>query len=164
MPRGARNSGQRGRSITRDERARREAFVEDQLATFVPLRELYPAFRARFKTNLRTAQKYVRRVHEQWSKEGKGVDRDAKRVEIEHGADAAFRLAMARMDARAAVSALDLKAKLHGLLRVQTEVSGPNGGAIPLDDARGALAAALARVAAEAQSGAPGGAAGVAPG
>lgn len=102
--------------IERDEVARRLAFVEEQLATLTPLRELYPAFRKKFGTSQRTAERYVRRVHEAWAAEAP-AKREHKRGEIERAADVLYRVALARKDARGMSAALDLKAKLHGLYR-----------------------------------------------
>jgi hypothetical protein len=103
-------------------------FVEERLAELMPLHELYPAFRKQFGVGQRCAERYVARVHAQWAAEVR-VDREAKRAEIEHAADAVFRAALTKKDFRSANAALDLKSKLHGLQR--TEVSGPNGGPIP---------------------------------
>lgn len=109
-------------TIPRDEVERREAFVEDALAGLTPLAELYRAFRATFQTGQRTAERYVRRVHERWAAEP-GADRAGKRREIERAADLAFRLARADNNPRAMVAALDLKAKLHGLDRPEADAA-----------------------------------------
>lgn len=114
------------RRVTRKEVDARMAYVEDALARLMPLRELYPLFRSEFGASQRTAERYVRRVHERWNSEST-LSREQKRAEIERAADLAFRVALARKDSRAATSALELKAKLHGLLAERHEHSGPNG-------------------------------------
>jgi hypothetical protein len=172
MPaKGARLSGQPGHCIPRDEIARRLAFVEDALAAMLPTDRVKREFRREFGVGERCAEKYLRRVLDRWEAEGKAaVDRDAKRVEIEQGLNLTVRRALAgpRPDARAAVNALQLKAKLHGLAHDRLEHSGPAGGPIPhhhhdvdaghLSERIGALARALGGAGGPAGPGAPAGA------
>lgn len=160
-PRAKRLSGKPGRPVPRDEVARRERFVEDALAAMQTVEQVKRDFRAEFKTGQRCAEKYVRRVHDRWTAEGKAtVDREAKRVEIERAADLAFRRALEgpKPDLRAAAAILQLKAKLHGLASDRLEHSGPNGGPIPHkhDVDAAALSARIAALAAGRPGGAPG--------
>lgn len=161
-PRTKRLSGKPGRPVPRDEVARREQFVEDALAEMQTVTQIKQAFRAEFKVGQRCAEKYVRRVHDRWQAEGKAtVDREAKRVEIERAADLAFRRAWQgpRPDARAAVAALQLKAKLHGLASETFKHTGPDGGPIQHAHRVAVDADALAATIAEllARESAPGG-------
>lgn len=112
-----------GKKIPRDEVSRRMQFVEDGLAALMPLEHLYAAFREAFGVGQRCAEKYVRRVHERWAAEP-APQREQTRRDIARAADVVFRQALARRDHRAAVSALELKGKLDGLLTQKIEHSG----------------------------------------
>lgn len=116
------SSNSRGRTITRKERERRMQWVADELARMTPLRDLYVKFSAQFGAGRRCAEKYVRRVHDEWAEAG-AANRETKRAEIERSADLVYREALLAKNFKVAVQALDLKTRLHGLNRPDADAA-----------------------------------------
>lgn len=114
--------------ISKVQKRERLDFTEGLLVELYSTREIIAMLRDRFGIGHRAAEYYIADVQKRWLAES-NANREAKIAEIEHTTNATIREARAAQNYGAAVQALNLKAKLHGLAS-RVELTGKNGGAV----------------------------------
>jgi len=117
-----------GKKITRDTVRRRVLFVEQLLAQGHSHTEVCRRLRAEHNVSTRTGERYIARVRATLGETAEPSQ--DKREQLEKQLAAVFSDAWTEGKYSAAVQAQRLRAEIHGLLKVRTEVTGPDGGPV----------------------------------
>lgn len=112
-----RKRGGGAQKISREQVRERLAFAERALVTLPTVRAVLGAFTAKFKTTVRTAERYISRVRAEWDKESLAnpADRERVRAQLDRCARVVFNDALTARKFVAANGALRIRLQLHGL-------------------------------------------------